>query len=288
MPIDAQSRGDYFLQPRPAPNRLNPRLATAARRSLTALRRTLEQAPSEAVRAITLVEARQSSRIENVGGEPTPDGDNRPSRLYHALEAALSGAAGLLEQHQMLWDDLPADHPITPGQWRNCDIRVGSYFPPPPADVPAHMDAFQQWSQSDAEKADPLLAAVWGHAYFETIHPFADGNGRTGRIWVLQTLGLPLTISRSVYRRRREYYDGLQNAQWPQWQTYMLEVIAEAARETNYDLRRHNPEKAEAERVTDMAERWQAPQRGRRPISVEEARMRQLIQQLNSTSPKAP
>ena len=113
MRIDAQSRADYFLRPRPAPNRLNPRLAAATRRSLT-LRRTLEQAPSEAVRAIMLVETRQSSRIENVGGEPTPDGDNRPSRLYHALDAALNGTADLLEQHQILWDDLPADHPIPP------------------------------------------------------------------------------------------------------------------------------------------------------------------------------
>ena len=89
MREDAQRRSAYFLQPRPEPNRLNPRKAAATRRSLTALRHRLDQAPAAAIRAILLVEARQSSRIESVGGEPEPGGENRPSRLYHALDAAL-------------------------------------------------------------------------------------------------------------------------------------------------------------------------------------------------------
>ena len=288
MRFDAQTRSEYFPQPRPEPNRLNPRRAAATRRSLTALRRTLQTAPPVAVRAILLVEARQSSRIERVRGEPVPGGDNRPSHLYHALDAALYGAAGLKEQHRILWQELPANHPLTPGRWRRCQVRIGDYFPPPPADVPAHMDIFQKWSGSDAEKTDPLLAAVWGHAYFESIHPFADGNGRTGRIWILQTLGLPLTVSRSIYRRLPEYYEGLQDARWPQWQAYMLEVIAEAARETNYDLRRYSPALPEAERVTDMAERWEAPRRGRRPISAQEGQLLQLMEQIRRINSEPP
>ena len=39
-----------------------------------------------------------------------------------------------------------------------------------------------------------------------------------------------MTISRSIYRRR-DYYNSLANASWPQWQAYMLDVIAEATRE---------------------------------------------------------
>ena len=113
-------------------------------------------------------------------------------------------------------------------------------------------------------------------------------HGRTGRIWILPTLGLPLTISRSIYRRLPQYYDGLQYAQWPQWQAYMLEVIAEAARETNYDLRRHSPALPEAERITDMAERWEAPRRGRRPISAQEGQLLQLMEQIRRINSEPP
>ena len=246
----------------------------------------MSSAPPEAVRAVLLVEARQSSRIEGVTGEPVPGGDNRPSRLYHALDAALYGDADILEQHRILWQELPPHHPLTPGRWRRRHVRIGDYFPPPPEDVPGHMAVFQRWSSSETEKTDPLLAAIWGHAWFETIHPFADGNGRTGRIRILQTLGLPMTVSRSIYRRRRDYYAGLSDARWPQWQAYMLNVIAEAARETAYDLRRYQPAQPEAERVSELAERWEAPQRGRRPISTQEARYRQLLEQLKPEAPK--
>lgn len=74
------------------------------------------------------------------------------------------------------------------------------------------------------------MAAFRHWSSFETIHPFADGNGRTGRNRILQTLDLPMTISRSIYRRR-DYYASPTNASWPQWQAYMLDVVAEAARE---------------------------------------------------------
>lgn len=97
MGEDAQRRNAYFLQPRPEPNRLNPRQAANTRRSLTTLPRLLLSGQPEAVRAVLLVEARQSSRIEGVAGDSVPGGNNRPSRLYHALDAALYGNADITE-----------------------------------------------------------------------------------------------------------------------------------------------------------------------------------------------
>jgi Fic family protein len=90
---------------------------------------------------------------------------------------------------------------------------------------------------------DALIKMALIHFQFETIHPFYDGNGRTGRIinilYLVQQglLDLPvLYLSRFIIRNRGDYYRLLQqvrdNAKWEEWILYMLEGVEQTAKET--------------------------------------------------------
>jgi Fic family protein len=90
---------------------------------------------------------------------------------------------------------------------------------------------------------DPLTKMALLHFQFESIHPFYDGNGRTGRIlnilYLVQQdlLDLPiLYMSRFIISRRSDYYRLLQdvrdNNNWEGWVLFMLEAIEETAKET--------------------------------------------------------
>lgn len=83
---------------------------------------------------------------------------------------------------------------------------------------------------------DPLLKMSIGHFQFEAIHPFRDGNGRTGRIFNIHYLtkkGLLdypiLFLSRYIMEHKEEYYAGLagitQRGNWKNWILYMLKAI---------------------------------------------------------------
>lgn len=87
---------------------------------------------------------------------------------------------------------------------------------------------------------DPLLKMVIGHFQFEAIHPFRDGNGRTGRIFNIHYLtqkGLLdypiLFMSRYIMEHKEAYYDGLagvsQRGNWKNWILYMLKAVEETA-----------------------------------------------------------
>ena len=90
---------------------------------------------------------------------------------------------------------------------------------------------------------DPLIRMAVAHYQFEAIHPFGDGNGRTGRIlnllFLIQSglLELPvLYLSGAIIRRKNEYYRLLRtvttNAGWESWILYMLQSVEETARWT--------------------------------------------------------
>ncbi len=81
------------------------------------------------------------------------------------------------------------------------------------------------------------------HYQFESIHPFYDGNGRTGRIlnllYLVQhgLLDLPvLYLSRYILRNKAGYYRGLQavreQGSWDEWVLYLLRGVEQTARET--------------------------------------------------------
>ncbi len=78
------------------------------------------------------------------------------------------------------------------GSYRTIGVRVGNHFPPAAADVSGLMFELLEWWNKDAPKLSPVLSSAILHYRFEDIHPFADGNGRTGRalaLWELYRRG---------------------------------------------------------------------------------------------------
>ena len=91
--------------------------------------------------------------------------------------------------------------------------------------------------------ADPLVKMAIIHHQFESIHPFYDGNGRTGRIINMLylvakgLLDLPvLYLSRYLIQTKAGYYQGLQavrdTGNWEPWLLYMLEGVSQTAQQT--------------------------------------------------------
>jgi Fic family protein len=80
----------------------------------------------------------------------------------------------------------------TAGRYRTIRVKVGGYVAPPPDKVYSLMSALLMWWNIGAMRTSPILSSAIVHHRFETIHPFADGNGRTGRMLALWEL----------YRRR--------------------------------------------------------------------------------------
>jgi Fic family protein len=100
----------------------------------------------------------------------------------------------------------------------------------------------------EADEFDPLIRMAVAHYQFEAIHPFSDGNGRTGRILNLLflveqgLLDLPvLYLSRPIIRRKADYYRLLQavttEGQWEKWLLYMLSGVEETAHWTTAKIR---------------------------------------------------
>ena len=96
---------------------------------------------------------------------------------------------------------------------------------------------------------DPLLKMAIGHFQFEAIHPFRDGNGRTGRLLNIHYLtqkGLLdypiLYLSRYIVEHKDDYYSTLagvsQRGDWQQWLLYMLRAVAETATMTYEEINR--------------------------------------------------
>jgi Fic family protein len=116
------------------------------------------------------------------------------------------------------------------------------FDPPSPEFVPHSMSDLEHFINS-VQALDPLVCMALIHHQFETIHPFYDGNGRTGRI--INILYLVLTglldtpilyLSRFINQTKDEYYAELQNArdsdQWEPWILYILRGVSSTARHT--------------------------------------------------------
>ena len=95
-------------------------------------------------------------------------------------------------------------------------------------------------NQDDISQLDPLIKMAISHCQFEMIHPFRDGNGRTGRIFNIHYLtqqGLLdypiLYLSRYIIDHKSDYYSGLagvsQRGDWRRWIQYMLKAVEATA-----------------------------------------------------------
>lgn len=122
------------------------------------------------------------------------------------------------------------------------------YTPPEGENIiRSHLANLEQFLHGD-DDLDPLVRMAVAHYQFEAIHPFTDGNGRTGRIvnilFLVERglLEIPvLYLSRFILQRKTEYYRGLrsvtEHGDWETWILYMLEAVEATARHTEGRVR---------------------------------------------------
>ncbi len=107
-------------------------------------------------------------------------------------------------------------HKIMAGRYRTMAVRVGRHMPPPPQDVSGLMFELLTWWNKESAKLSPVLSSAIVHYRFEAIHPFADGNGRTGRamaLWELYRRGFDthhiFSVDEFYWEDRPRYYAAL-------------------------------------------------------------------------------
>lgn len=236
------------------------KLASASRR-LAELKGAAASIPDQGIliNTLGLQEAKDSSEIENI--VTTHDELFRNSTFPEAESAAAKEVAryrdalhvgfdavmqtGLLTTTQIVQiqetlEENRAGMRKLPGTaLKDGDGRI-VYTPPSPETLPEHMAALERFINEDTYDADPLIRMALAHHQFESIHPFYDGNGRTGRILNVlylvkeDLLDIPvLYMSRYIVRTKSEYYRLLQAVrdedQWEAWVLYMLTAVEQTA-----------------------------------------------------------
>jgi Fic family protein len=122
-----------------------------------------------------------------------------------------------------------------------CSLAEASYVPPPPHEMLQSLDNLEKFLHSP-QPMPTLIKVGLAHAQFETIHPFLNGNGRTGRLLITfllceqNILQRPLLyISYYFKKYRTEYYDRLQavrdSGNWEGWLKFFLRGVYEVAQE---------------------------------------------------------
>ena len=119
----------------------------------------------------------------------------------------------------------------------------------PPSDKNIIHQLLENWIKfANSENIDPLIQMAVLHYQFEAIHPFPDGNGRTGRILNLlflvqkKLLDSPiLYLSRYILENRDEYYTRLrqvtEQSNWNAWILYMLDAVKQTSMWTLHHIR---------------------------------------------------
>ncbi|GAB5561977.1 MAG: Fic family protein [Synoicihabitans sp.] len=245
------------------------RQAAKAHRRLAELKGVVGTIPNQSILIDTLAlqEAKDSSEIENIitTSDEIYQGDasaalypSLAAKEVHSYAAALKlGFERVRQQKFLRMDDVLAIQATLlesqtglrsmPGTvLRN--QQTGEVIYEPPQDIDAikdlmgnFLDYFHQ--DDDSTTLDPLVRMAVLHHQFESIHPFYDGNGRTGRILNLlhlflhDLLDLPvLYLSRYIVRHKPDYYRHLQtvreNGDWAAWAVYMLKAVETTSRET--------------------------------------------------------
>lgn len=130
--------------------------------------------------------------------------------FYHVMDL-VSQKTPLTEEiikgiHSIILNDSPADR----GVYRNVPVRIlgSTHIPPNHVKIPQHVQELLLWYKNDNGNKIKKIATF--HIRFECIHPFIDGNGRTGRLLAnleLMKLGYPPVDIK--FADRKEYYDSL-------------------------------------------------------------------------------
>lgn len=234
----------------------------AARSALGELKLAGDLIPNQGVliNTIPMLEAQASSEIENI--VTTTDrlfqfaneaGGGADSATKEALRyrTALSEGFKFLAQRPLTTatavqvcqtiKGVAIDIRQTPGTALLNDA-TGEIIYTPPEGEPLLRAKLANWEKfiHEAEDIDPLVRMAVMHYQFEAIHPFIDGNGRTGRVLNLLflvekgLLNIPvLYLSRYIIQHKADYYRLLlavtTQGRWEDWILYMLRAVAETA-----------------------------------------------------------
>ncbi|MDR0352315.1 MAG: Fic family protein [Opitutaceae bacterium] len=236
----------------------------AARAALGELKMAAELIPNQAmlINTLPMLEARGSSEIENIvttadalfrfAGKPDaePDAATKEALRYRsALAAGFEDikrrplSAGTAIEVCSVLRGTPMRPRALPGT-ALANAATGEVVYTPPQGEGVINALLANWAEflHTREELDPLVRMAVGHYQFEAIHPFSDGNGRTGRVlnilFLVQSglLTLPvLYLSRHIIASKRDYYrllvDITQNggAAWEPWLLYMLGAVEKTA-----------------------------------------------------------
>ena len=167
------------------------------------------------------VEASVVASLAQRGAEPQRRADAVAALMLEAREGqAELTAAQLHHWHGLLFHGIEIEEKA---RWRSFDMVIVKsasagreevlYTAPPPERVAAEMVVFLDWLNAPNPLAPPIRAAL-AHLWFESIHPYSDGNGRIGRAIVehvfARDAGLPFSLSRQIEADKRGYYAALQ------------------------------------------------------------------------------
>lgn len=235
----------------------------SAGRALAELKGMGETIPNQAflIDSLILQEAKASSEIENIittsdalfraFAAKTSDIDPATKEVLYYREALWEGF-NLLTNHELLTTNLfvkvvqtikknSAGIRNTPGT-KVANATTGETIYTPPETEAVLRDKLKNLEDyiHDANHVDPLVKLALIHYQFEAIHPFSDGNGRTGRIINILylvfkgLLDLPvLYLSKYIIERRADYYRFLRGvttaSKWEPWILYMLDAVEETA-----------------------------------------------------------
>lgn len=264
--IDFNPKTPYnSLPPLPPPSELIEttdilKKCISARVALAELKQAAELIPNSAVlvNALPLLEARASSEIENIvtttdklfefAGIADDKADAATKEALRYRTALYEGTK--MVQRRMLTTDM-AIQICSTVKGIELDIRAeagttlknrmsGDVIYTPPVGQKLLQSMLDNWAEFMQSKTDidPLVRMAVQHYQFEAIHPFADGNGRTGRIMNILFLvehGLLdspiLYLSHYIIRNKAAYYRLLQNVtseqDWAPWIMFILEGVEE-------------------------------------------------------------
>ncbi len=243
----------------------------AASRMLAELKGLASSIPNQGIliNTLALQEAKDSSEIENIvtthdelfksDAFPSLPDKLAAKEVRHYVQALRIGyrlvhKSGLLTVNHIveIQAELEQNHAgfrkLTGTALKNTRGET-VYTPPQDSEtIVSLMRNLEHFINDDATfDADPLIKMAIVHHQFESIHPFYDGNGRTGRIinvlYLVQKglLNIPvLYLSRQIVRNKADYYSLLQDVRdrgdradaWEAWVLYMLTAVEETARQT--------------------------------------------------------
>lgn len=236
-----------------------------ARAAVAELRQAGALIPNQGVliNSIPLLEAQASSEIENIvttadrmflfDGGPAEQADAATKEALRYRTALWDGYRSLQQRPLTTSTAVDVCRAIkgialdirrTPGTQLIND-RSGETIYTPPSGEALLRDKLANWERylHDEGDTDPLVRMAVMHYQFEAIHPFVDGNGRTGRVLNLLylvergLLDIPvLYLSRYIVQHKADYYRRLlavtTDEQWEDWILYILAAVADTARWT--------------------------------------------------------